>query len=230
MIANRILVASKNTELRAALELEGNVVSEAVSGAETVRLALTGRYDVLIIDSVGDGIAAHELCRTIRPQSKLGIIVCGGQLGSSAIDSLNAGADDYIPAPFVQAELLARVRAISRRLVCPSEQNQQIMLLDRAIDLGSHRIKGPGDREIRLTPKEFQVLEHLISNANKLLTHQSLTKSVWHRDASGEIEYVRIVIKQLRRKLEQDPDNPQYIRTERAAGYRFHLPQAGLTN
>src|SRR5579863_486002 len=187
MIANRILVASKNTELRAALELEGNVVSEAVSGAETVRLALTGRYDVLIIDSVGDGIAAHELCRTIRPQSKLGIIVCGGQLGSSAIDSLNAGADDYIPAPFVQAELLARVRAISRRLVCPSEQNQQIMLLDRAIDLGSHRIKGPGDREIRLTPKEFQVLEHLISNANKLLTHQSLTKSVWHRDASGEI-------------------------------------------
>jgi two-component system KDP operon response regulator KdpE len=175
------------------------------------------------MDSVVDGIAAHELCRTIRPQSKLGIIVCGGELGKTAIDSLNAGADDYVPAPFVPAELLARLRALLRRVARPSEKHQ-IILQDRAIDLRSHRIKGPGDRDIRLTPKEFQVLEHLISNANKLLTHQTLTQSIWQRDAGGEIEYVRIVIKQLRRKLEQDPDNPRYIRTERAAGYRFHLP------
>jgi len=233
MITNRILVASSNVdrrdELRAALGLEGHDVTEAATGPQTVQKACSGWNDLLVMDSGVDGIAAHELCRSIRPQSKLGIIVCGGQLGSTAIDSLNAGADDYILAPFVPAELLARVRALLRRVARPSEKDQ-IVLQDRAIDLRSHRIKGPGDREIRLTPKEFQVLEHLISNANKLLTHQTLTQSIWQRDAGGEIEYVRIVIKQLRRKLERDPDNPRYIRTERAAGYRFHLPEAVITN
>jgi two-component system KDP operon response regulator KdpE len=228
------LVASSNapmrSELRAALELEGHDVSEAVTSAETIQKVSAESHDVLVVDSVMNGIAAHELCRAIRSQSQLGIIVWGGQLGTSAIDSLNAGADDFIPAPFILPELLARVRAILRRVARPTERNQQIILQDRAIDLRSHRIKGPGDREIRLTPKEFQVLQHLVSNANRLLTHQTLTQSVWQRDADGEIEYVRIVIKQLRRKLEQDPDNPQYIRTERAAGYRFHLPQDALTN
>jgi DNA-binding response OmpR family regulator len=227
-------VASGNepmrNELRAALELEGHNVSDAVTSAETIEQVYTGSHDVLVLDSVMNGIAAHELCRAIRPNSKIGIIVWGGAAGSTAIDSLNAGADDFISAPFVFAELLARVRAILRRVARPSEKNQQILLQDRAIDLRSHRVKGPGDREIRLTPKECQVLQHLVSNANRLLTHQSLTQSIWQRDAGGEIEYVRIVIKQLRRKLEPDPDNPQYIRTERAAGYRFHLPEATLTN
>ena len=234
MITNRILVASSNVdqrdELRAALGLEGHDVTEAATSTQTVQKACSGWNEVLVMDSVVDGVAAHELCRTIRPQSKLGIIVWGGQRGSTAIDSLNAGADDFIPAPFILPELLARVRAILRRVARPTERNQQIILQDRAIDLRSHRVKGPGDREIRLTPKEFQVLQHLVSNANRLLTHQTLTQSVWQRDADGEIEYVRIVIKQLRRKLEPDPDNPQYIRTERAAGYRFHLPEAVLTN
>jgi two-component system KDP operon response regulator KdpE len=234
MTPSRILVASgdadQRRQLRAALEFEGYSVAEAATAAQTIQRACGGLHHVLVMDSVVEEVAAHELCRGIRPQSKLGVIVCGGQLGSTAIDSLNAGADDFIPAPFVLAELLARVRAILRRVARPIEKNQQIILQDRAIDLRSHRIKGPGDREIRLTPKEFQVLQHLVSNANRLLTHQALTQSVWQRDAGGEIEYVRIVIKQLRRKLEPDPDNPQYIRTERAAGYRFHLPEALLTN
>jgi two-component system KDP operon response regulator KdpE len=226
----RILVASsraeKRGELRAALELEGHDVAEAATAAETAERACAESHDVLVMESVVGGIAAHGLCRKIRTQSKLGIIVWGGNLGTTAIDSLNAGADDFIPAPFVLAELLARVRAILRRVARSSEKNQQIVLQDRAIDLRSHRIKGPGDREIHLTPKEFLVVKHLVSNANKLLTVQNLAQSVWRRDAGGEIEYVRVVIRQLRRKLEPDPDNPRYIHTERAAGYRFNLSPA----
>ncbi len=230
MNTRRILVASgngdKRSELRTALELEGHDVAEAATAPDTIRKACAEPHDLLVLESVVDGMGAYALCRAIREKSKLGIIVWGDRLGTAAIDSLNAGADDFIPSPFVPAELLARVRAILRRLALPSDKTQRIILQDRAIDLRSHRIKGPGDREIHLTPKEFLVLSHLVSNANKLLTHQSLAHSVWQRDAEGEVEYMRIVIKQLRRKLEPDPDNPRYIRTERAAGYRFHLPPA----
>lgn len=230
MNACRTLVASTNaakrTELRAALELDGYDVAEAATAAETVQKACTESHDALVMDSVVDGVAAHRLCRAIRQQSKLGIVVWGVGVGTAAIDALNAGADDFIPAPFVLAELLARVRAILRRVARSNEKNLQIVLEDRAIDLRSHRIKGPGDREIHLTPKEYQVVRHLVSNANKVLTIQNLAQKVWQRDAGTETEYVRIVIKQLRRKLEPDPANPRYIRTERATGYRFHLPPA----
>jgi two-component system KDP operon response regulator KdpE len=225
---NRILIASSSAdrrrELRAALELEGHHTTEAATAAQTVHKACAEPYDVLVMESIVEGISAHGLCRAIRSQSKLGIIVWGGEVGTTAIDALNAGADDFIPSPFVLAEFLARVRAIARRVARPETKNQHIVLQDRAIDLRSHRIRGPGDREIRLTPKEFQVLRHLVSNANQLLTHQNLSQSVWQRDAVGEVEYMRIVIKQLRRKIEPDPDNPRYILTERSAGYRFELP------
>ena len=230
MSASRILVASsdavKRAELRAALELEGYGVAEAATASQTVHKACVETHDVLVMDSIMEGIDTDKLCRTIRLRSKLGIIVWGRETGTTAIDSLNAGADDFIASPFVAAELMARVRAILRRVARPGEKNQQIVLQDRAIDLRSHRIKGPGDREIRLTPKEFLVLRQLVSNANQLLTHQNLSQSVWQRDAVGEVEYMRIVIKQLRRKIEPDPDNPRYILTERSAGYRFELPSA----
>src|SRR5450755_3040034 len=112
MITSRILVASsdavKRIELRAGLELEGHNVAEALTAAQTMHMACAEPHDVLVMESVVEGVAAHGLCRTIRRQSKLGIIVWGGDAGTTAIDSLNAGADDFILAPFVPAELLAR--------------------------------------------------------------------------------------------------------------------------
>ncbi len=224
---HRIIVASRNekqrAELRAAMKFEGHDVVEAATPAEVLQRVCDQPCDLLVIESAIGGMSADRLCRTIRPQSNLGIIVWGRRGGTAAIDSLDAGADDFVPAPFVVPEMLARVRAILRRLARPGDQ-KEIILEDRAIDLRSHRIKGPGDREIRLTPKEFLVLKYLVSNANRLLSHQALAQSVWQRDAVGEVEYMRIVIKQLRRKIEPDPDNPRYIVTERAAGYRFELP------
>jgi two-component system KDP operon response regulator KdpE len=226
----RIVVASSDAdrrgELRTALELEGHSLAEAATATQTIQKACSEPHDVLVMDSVVDGIGAYELCRTIRPKSNLGIIVWGGECGTMAIDVLNAGADDYISAPFILGELLARVRALLRRVTRSAGRERQIVLHDRAIDLRSHKIKGPGNHVAHLTPKEFLVLQHLVNHADTSLTHQTLAQSVWQRDGAGEVEYLRVVIKQLRRKLEPDPENPRYIRTERAVGYRFQMPRA----
>ena len=227
----RTVVASSNAdrrgELRASLELERHCVVEVTTAAKTIQTSCAESYDLLVMNSVVDGIAAYELCRAIRPQSGIGIIVCGeGGIGSTAIDALNAGADDYVSTPFIPAELLARVRALLRRVKRPGDGDGQIVLQDRAIDLRSHKIKGPGSNVANLTPKEFLVLQHLVAHADKPLTHQTLAQSVWQRDGGGEVEYMRIIIKQLRRKIEADPEHPRYIRTERAVGYRFHMPGA----
>jgi two-component system KDP operon response regulator KdpE len=156
----------------------------------------------------------------------LGIIVLGGHddIRQGRIDALNAGADDYIPPPFVLQELLARVRAVLRRVTRSDEEGRQIVLQDRAIDLKSYEVRGPGSRVSHLTPKEFLLLQFLVAHPNKAFTHQRLAQTVWQRDGGGEVEYLRIVIRQLRRKLEPDPDNPRYILTERFVGYRFELP------
>jgi two-component system, OmpR family, KDP operon response regulator KdpE len=227
MNPSRILIASSNAEqraeLRAALEFEGYDLAEVATAMQAVQQACTEHYDVLVTDSVADGIGAHSLCQKIRPQSKLGIIIWGGTLGTTAIDSLNAGADDFIPAPFVMAEMLARVRAILRR-VSGFDDHRAIVLQDREVDLKSYEIKGPGSQVAHLTPKEFLVLQYLITHANQPRTTQALAQTIWQRDGKGELEYVRIVIRQLRRKLEPDPGKPRYLLSERPEGYRFKMP------
>ena len=228
----RIIVASSSAqwrkELRLALEFEGHQVAEAETADQTLGGTCSGLHDVLILNSGLDGIEPYELCRSIRLKSDLGIIVLAGHdTKQGRIDALNAGADDYVPSPFVLRELLARVRAVLRRLTRFDDKGRQIILQDRAIDLESYKIRGPGSRVSHLTPKEFLVLECLVAHSNKVFTHQSLAQTVWQRDGEGEVEYLRIVIRQLRRKLEPDPDNPRYILTERSVGYQFHSPAAG---
>ena len=229
MNAFRILVASSNAvergDLRAAMEFEGYAVGEAATGTQAVQKACTQQFDVLLMDSLVGGMGAHGLCRTIRPQSPLGIIVWGDRHGTTAIESLNAGADDFVLAPFVRAEMLARVRAILRRVSQRGGHNL-IILRDRQVDLRSCEIKGPGNQVARLTPKEFLVLSHLVAHAGQPRTAQVLARTIWRRDGKGDLEYVRIVIRQLRRKLESDPGNPRYLLTERTEGYRFQTPSS----
>jgi two-component system KDP operon response regulator KdpE len=229
MKTGRILVAIPGAEirreLRIALEFEGYVVVEAQTAGDTVEEASSGANDVLILDAALDPLGPYELCRAIRPKSNLGIILLtGDDSGQGRIDALNAGADDYVPDRFVLAELLARVRAILRRVAPSAAKPRLVVLHDRAIDFQSHEIKGPDGRVAHLTPKECLVLRHLVTHANRPLTPQNLAQTVWQRDGSGQIEYVRIVVKQLRRKLEPDPDHPRYILTQRSAGYQFRMP------
>ena len=223
----RIVVAGSGVrerrELRAALELEGHLVAEAETADRTIEETHSGRHHALILNSGLNRIEAHELCRNVRRKSDLGIIVLAGNDDNqqSRIDALNAGADDYLPSPFVLRELLARVRAVLRRVTQFSDEEGQVILHDRAIDLKSYKIRGPGNCVSHLTPKEFLVLRCLVTQPNKTFTHRSLAQIVWQRDGGGEVEYLRMVVRQLRRKLEAEPDNPRYILTERSIGYRF---------
>jgi two-component system KDP operon response regulator KdpE len=211
--------------LRTALQLAGYLVAEVETAAQAIEETTSGLHDVLLLDSALEGAGPYEVCRAIRPKSDLGIILLsrdGG--GQGRIDALNAGADDYVPDQFAVNELLARVRAILRRVTRAGENPRLIPLGDRAIDFQSHEIKGPNGRVAHLTPKECMVLRRLVTQANKPLTPQSLAQTVWQRDGSGQIEYVRVVVKQLRRKLEPDPEKPRYIVTQRSVGYRFQMP------
>jgi two-component system, OmpR family, KDP operon response regulator KdpE len=229
--ASRIIVAGsgpqERKELRIALEPEGYQVVESETVDDTLQVACSGMHHALILAARFEGKEPYEFCRTIRLHSDLGIIVLAdADEKQCLIDALNAGADDFLTSPIVPRELLARLRAVLRRVSRFDEEGHQIILQDRTIDLRSHKIKGPGGRVSRLTPKECLVLQCLVNHVNKVFTHQNLAQTVWQRDGLGEVEYMRVVIRQLRRKLEPDPDNPRFILTERSIGYRFHMPTA----
>jgi two-component system KDP operon response regulator KdpE len=229
MRTGRILIGrgapEKRKELRTVLESEGHRVTAADTQLEILQNIPTGRYDVLILDSELEPVDVFALCRAIRSKSTLGIIVLSGDDSSQVrIDALNAGADDFLPPGFVLGELLARLRALLRRVTPAGGNRHRVLLHDRAINFQSHEIKGPGGRVAHLTPKECLVLRHLVTHANRALTPQNLARALWQRDGRGQIEYVRVVVKQLRRKLEPDPGNPRYIVTERSVGYQFHMP------
>jgi two-component system KDP operon response regulator KdpE len=230
----RVLIASAKTErrryLRSALESEGHNTAEVVNGFAAFDEAATGTWDLLILDSDIDA-SVCALCRRIRQLCGLGILILFPDSGDeSRIDVLNAGADDYLPGRFVLPELHARVRAILRRVGNPDEMHGPVVLKDRAIDFRSRKIEGPGSRSTHLTPKEYLVLKCLMTSADKPVNHRELAQTVWHRDGSGDLEYVRIVINQLRRKIEPDYNSPRYIITERSVGYRFTAAEHGSDN
>jgi two-component system KDP operon response regulator KdpE len=226
----RIIVASAierhRRDLRIVLESYGHSVVEATTARQSIAEARTGTFDVLIVDSDIDHIDLYSFCRSVRTHSDLGIITLMREgAGQHRIDALNAGADDYLPEQFSFGELMARVRAIIRRVRSLSETRIRIALHDRAIDLSSRKIQGPGNRITALTPKEFLVLKCLIGS-DRPVTNQDLARTVWDRHDTVDFEYVRIVVGQLRRKLEGDYTRPRYILTERSVGYRFTIPSA----
>ena len=228
----RVVVASRSAQrrkdLRVALEHQRLAVVEAETATQTIQETHSPSNRLLILDAaIGAGVP-HELCRAIRAKADLGVIVLAGDNSTQArIDLLNAGADDLVADPFVLEELMARVRALLRRVTRVSDKASRVELEDRTIDLRSHCVYGPGERVAHLTPKEFHVLRDLVAYAGQPRTLQHLAQTIWQRDASGDMEYVRMVIGQLRRKLEPDPDHPKYILTERAVGYRFSHDNPG---
>ncbi len=226
MKASRILLASSDTdrieELRFALECEGHEVAEAHSVDQALPQALQDSNDLMMVACPLEGATAHGLCRMVRRRSQVAIAVIGDNNRTDAIDALNAGADEYVSVPFSPLELMARVRAILRRVTrCGGKP---IQLHDRAIDLDTHLIRGPQGRVSHLTPKEHLVLQYLLAHVNQPSTHRELAQTIWQRDGTGEVEYVRVVIQQLRRKLEPSPAKPRYLVTERSVGYRFQIP------
>jgi len=177
--------------------------------------------DLVITDLQMPEMNGIELCREIRKVSEVPIIVLSvkGE-EKTKVEALDAGADDYITKPFGMDELLARVRATLRR--APGEKKEEVRLEigDFSVDLATHQVTVRG-AEIHLTPKEFELFVFLIRNHGKVLTHHALLGAVWGGNFTEQTEYLRVFLGNLRKKIEPDPAQPQYILTEPWIGYRF---------
>jgi two-component system KDP operon response regulator KdpE len=208
--------------VRTALEAEGWSVYETDTVRQGLTDAGTRKPDLIILDlglPDGDGV---EFLRDLRGWSKVPVIVLSARVGEQdKIEALDAGADDYLTKPFGVGELLARVRAASRRRQeSGAPQDARFDFGDIKIDL-SLRTVHKGDAPVHLTPIEYRLLTLLISNAGKVLTHRQILREVWGPSHSEDGHYVRVYMGHLRQKLEDDPTQPKHILTETAVGYRL---------
>ena len=208
--------------LRTALETEGWTVHEAETMRQGLTDAGTRRPDLIILDlglPDGDGV---EFLHDLRGWSKVPVIVLSARVDEQdKIAALDAGADDYLTKPFGVGELLARVRATSRRrLEAGADTGAEFSFGDVTVDL-SLRTVHKGGAAIHLTPIEYRLLTLLIANAGKVLTHRQILRDVWGPAHSEDGHYVRVYMGHLRQKLEDDPAQPRHILTETAVGYRL---------
>jgi len=182
--------------------------------------------DLILLDVNMPGIGGIEACREIRRGSDAPIIMLTVRNAErDKVAALDAGADDYVVKPFSIEELLARIRAALRRY-SPGDALPSFVSKDLAINFETRQVT-VRDRDVHLTPKEYDVLKHLVANQGKPLTHRRLLQAVWGPDYGEETDSLRVVINQLRKKLEADPARPKYIVTEPWIGYRFQPPRVG---
>jgi two-component system KDP operon response regulator KdpE len=230
MPSKRILVAEDEVALRdfitRNLRARGFEVVEAGNGLEAMAQWEREQPHLLILDIMMPQMDGLEVCRRVREHATVSIIVLTAlDAESDKVAALDLGADDYLTKPFGVEELLARVRAVLRRAqwdsVPPASGIKRYGQLE--IDLPGHVVRLRG-KEVRLTPTEFALLEQLVTNADKLLTHRVLLQKVWGPEYGGEAEYLRVYINRLRQKLESDPARPQLLVTEPGVGYRFVTP------
>jgi two-component system KDP operon response regulator KdpE len=225
----KILVVDDEPQLRrvmkAALARQEYIVADARSGEAALDILRKERHDLVILDRNMPGMGGLETCHAIRERSDIGIIMLTVRKDESErIEALDAGADDYVTKPFSMPELLARIRANLRRISLSSGQSPAVVTFDEvSVDLGSHHASVRG-QDVRLTPKQFEVLRYLIANAHASIPHAKILQAIWGPDYGNEVEYLHVVVNQLRKKIEPDPSRPRYILTEPWFGYRFHLP------
>lgn len=207
--------------LRTTLSAQGYDLRVAADGEAALQIVKDWTPDLVITDLAMPNMDGLELCKRLRSTSQVPILVLSvrGQ-DRMKVQALDAGADDYVTKPFNMSELLARVRAHLRRVPSPAPAQPVIDVGDFHIDLEAHAITVRG-REVRLTPKEFDLLVYLARHPNKVITHRALLTAVWGANSAEQPEYLRVFVGQLRKKLEPEPDSPQYITTEPWVGYRF---------
>jgi two-component system KDP operon response regulator KdpE len=230
MNAENILVVDDEPQIRrvmrSTLTSHGYVITEAKNGEEAIELARKEKPDLILLDVNMPGISGIETCREIRRGSNAPIIMLTVRSAErDKVLALDAGADDYVTKPFGIEELLARIRAALRRY-STAESVPAFVSKDFSVDFESRRVTVSGE-EVHLAPKEFDVLKQLIANQGKPLTHRRLLQAVWGPDYGEETENLRVVINQLRKKIEKDPARPKYIYTEPWVGYRFAPPGTG---
>jgi len=229
MNGGRVLIADDEPQLRrvmrTALQANGYEPYEARTGEEAVEALSEFSADVILLDMNMPGMGGMAACRQIRAVSDVAIIVLSVRSSEAdKIAALDAGADDYITKPFSVNELMARIRANLRRL--PSQSEQAPFISDElTVDPAKRQITARG-LPVKLTPKEFDLLTFLLSHANEPVTHRKLLQTIWGPEYGDEVEYLRVFVRQLRKKIEADPAHPRYILTEPWIGYRLAWPAA----
>jgi two-component system KDP operon response regulator KdpE len=204
------------------LRSRGYDVEIAGSGAEALQMFEARTPDLIVLDLGLPDIEGPEVCRRIRTRSQVPIIVLSARSGEpDKVNALDLGADDYVTKPFGAEELVARIRVALRRVASSEPANSGVFRAGGlAIDYDRRRVLRD-DREIRLTPKEFELLSLLARNHDRVLTHRAILKEVWGANAVEQPEHLWTLIAQLRKKIEPDPANPRYIMSEPWVGYRF---------
>ncbi len=206
--------------MRTTLSSNGYAIIEARSGEEALEIMRKERPELVLLDVNMPGMGGLEVCREIRDQSDVAIIMLTVRnTEHDKVLALDAGADDYVVKPFSIEELLARIRAALRR-TSSAEHVPAYVSNDLEIDFERRKVLVQG-RSVRLTPKEFDLLRHLVASQGKPIEHRRLLQAVWGPDYGNETEYLRVFINQLRKKIEPDPANPKYIHTDPWVGYRF---------
>ncbi|HJS98698.1 MAG TPA: response regulator transcription factor [Terriglobales bacterium] len=208
--------------LKTTLSSQGYTTRTAGDGKEALQAMKDWIPDLVITDLRMPRMDGLDLCRHIREQSQVPIIVLSvkGE-EKTKVEALDAGADDYVTKPFNINELLARVRAGLRRVTAAKQPEAQLIVVgDFQIDLEKHTVLVK-NRDVRLTPKEFDLMVHLARNPGKVITHRALLSAVWGANSVEQPEYLRVFVGHLRKKLEVDETAPRYIVTEPWVGYRF---------
>ena len=204
------------------LRSQGYDVEVVATGRDALGAFEDHNPDLIVLDLGLPDLEGIEVCRRIRNESKAPIVVLSARSGETEkVAALDIGADDYVTKPFGAEELLARIRVALRRLeTAEGPEVEQIEVADLVIDCNRRRVLR-GDEEIRLTPKEYELLALLARNPDRVLTHRTILKSIWGGNAVEQPEHLWVLMAQLRKKIEPDPGNPRYLLTEPFVGYRL---------
>jgi two-component system KDP operon response regulator KdpE len=207
--------------LRTSFAAHGYEVQVADDGKIALEIFWRWRPDLVITDLSMPNMGGLALCQEVRSASDIPIIVLSVRdQEATKVQILESGADDYVTKPFGMDELLARVRSALRRTSTMPLPSEVVELGDFLLDAAAHRVKIKG-AQVHLTPKEFDLLSYLLRHAGRVLTHKMLLAAVWGRSFADEPDTVRVLVRQLRRKIEPDPAIPTYLQTEPSIGYRF---------
>jgi two-component system, OmpR family, KDP operon response regulator KdpE len=207
--------------LRTSLSSHGYDIRVANDGETALEIMKDWSPDLVITDLAMPNMDGLELCRRLRAKTQIPIIVLSVRGEErTKVKALDAGADDYMTKPFGIEELLARVRAHLRRVQTEESELDPIDAGDFKIDPGARSVLVK-DRAVHLTPKEFDLLIYLARHAGKVVTHRALLAAVWGGQSTEQVEYLRVFVAQLRKKLEPSPNSPRYIVTDPWVGYRF---------
>jgi two-component system KDP operon response regulator KdpE len=203
------------------LRAHGYEVSSAMSGRAALDIVERDKPDVIVLDLGLPDMPGIDVCRHVRLSSSVPILVLSAREAEhDKVTALDAGADDYVTKPFGAQELLARIRVALRRIDTSAPAGQPIVRGDLVIDRERFRVSNHGE-EVRLTPKEFELLTYLAQRPGRVVTHRMILKAIWGPNAVDQPEHLRVLIGALRKKIEDDPSRPKYIVTEPWVGYRF---------